>query len=130
MKKIEIPADVEELYEKIIPKEFKEELRLIKIKERKLRRRYNREWVRRNKGWLKDYYEKNKDKMSEINKLKRELYGDSIREKYRAYYLENKEKIKCYQKKYCNKNKEKIKIIRRRYYIKKRQKNEHKAPAI
>ena len=77
-------------------------------------------WRRR--VYSKTYYQANKEKIAERNKI----YGDKNREKLneyaREYYKKNKEKLKEYGKKYANKNREKLNEYGRKYADKNREK--------
>jgi hypothetical protein len=58
-----------------------------------------------------EYYEKNKDKISEYQQEYRESNKDKIKE----YYEKNKDKIKEYLEEYVEKNKDKIKNYQQEY---------------
>ena len=77
-------------------------------------------WRRR--VYSKTYYQANKEKIAERNKI----YGDKNREKLneygREYYKKNKEKLKEYGRKYADKNREKLNEYGRKYADKNREK--------
>lgn len=83
------------------------------------------------KEYRKEYYQKNKDRITEKHKnyrnenqeklkeKKKEYYEqnkEQIKEKKREYYKQNKDRAKEYGKNYRSENKEKIKEKQREYY--------------
>ena len=76
------------------------------------RKKYREE----NKEKEREYYIKNKDK---ITNYKKQWYADNIeyaKEKSRENYTENSEKKKAYQREYTKKNKETVQQSKIRYY--------------
>lgn len=72
--------------------------------------------------YMNEYYEKNKDKVKEINKEWKENNKDKIKEREKNYREKNKDRIKEYQKEYMEKNKDKrkeyMREYQRQYYLK------------
>ena len=79
----------------------------------------------------KEYYEKNKEKISskhkgyksEYNKEYREKNKEKEKERFKIYYYNNLDKIKERQKLYNERNPEKIKILRQQSKLKNKEKN-------
>jgi hypothetical protein len=63
-----------------------------------------------------EYYEQNKDKISEFNKQYYEQNTDIIKEHTKLYYEQNKDKIQDYQKEYYEQNKDKIQEYKKEYH--------------
>jgi hypothetical protein len=61
------------------------------------------------KEYMKEYNEKNKEKIKEYKKEWNEVNKEKIKEKEKEYREKNKDKIKEYNEKYKENNKEKIK---------------------
>lgn len=74
-----------------------------------------REKVKKNTEYLREYYQKNKDKIREYNRWYCEEHKDEMREYYRKYAQENKEAIKAYKREYYQKNREARKEYQREY---------------
>ena len=64
--------------------------------------------IKCNKCYKKEWYEKNKVRLSEQNKLKYEANKEEVKERVTQYRNNNKEKIKIRDNKYYEANKEKI----------------------
>ena len=86
------------------------------------------------KEQMKEYQQKNKDKINEINrrcyqknKDKKKEYQqqnkDKIKQRKKEYYQQNEDKIKQQQKEYQQKNKDKINEINRRHIQQRKLKN-------
>ena len=63
----------------------------------------------------KEYYEKNKERVSEWGKEYYKENKEKINERYKKYYQKNREKINVNRKKYLEENKERIKESGRKY---------------
>ena len=63
----------------------------------------------------RQYYEDNKDKIIELNKIYREEHKEEIKHMSKTYYNTNVEKIKEYQKQYTINNKELVKAQKQIY---------------
>lgn len=78
-----------------------------------------REKVKKNTEYLREYYQKNKDKKSEYNRWYREEHKDEMREYYCKYRQEHKEAIQAYQREYQRKyrqeHKEELNAYQREY---------------
>ena len=78
-------------------------------------------YIKQKKG-IKNYYEKNKDKILEYNKKyyseQKQKYPDHVKKTRQAYYKKNKDRICEYAKEYAKENKEKIRGQRVVYYKK------------
>lgn len=65
---------------------------------------------------MKEWFEDNKDKLTEKKKEYYKEYKDKIKEKHKQYYKDNKESIKEYYKDWYENNKESIKKYNIKYY--------------
>lgn len=85
---------------------------------------YNKNYYEKNKEsisnyqkkYSKDYYKKNKDKLDNYTKEYKEKNKERISDYQKDYYKKNKDKIDNYSKEYNEKNKEALKEYRRNYY--------------
>jgi len=80
--------------------------------------RTHKEYRKDNKEQIREYYEKNKQKLLEYQKEYREKNKEQIREKQKEYCEDNKEKIREKQKEYRENNREK----KKEYYEKNKEK--------
>jgi hypothetical protein len=64
----------------------------------------------------KEYYETNKEHITEYKKQYAEINKDKISEKGKKYYSENKEHITEYKKQYAQKNKDKLTEYKKKWY--------------
>ena len=79
----------------------------IKI-EGRTKEEFHQEYPDYNKNYWKNYYETNKEKLLEKQKVYIENNKEVITEKKKEYYVKNKEKIDKYKNEYYQNNKEKI----------------------
>ena len=94
---------------------------------------YMRDYNKKNKEKIKEYYIKNKEKINEQRKEYIIKNKEKIKEKRKEYRIKNKDNIKKKSEKYYDNNKEKRKeyLIKNKHKIKERQKeylikNKHK----
>ena len=91
---------------------------------------YDREYYEKNKDkkqeYDKQYYEQNKNKKKEQSKQYREQHKEQIKEQSKQYYENNKNKIKEQSKKYYENNRDKIRQYQRKYQQRKKQESKLK----
>ena len=99
---------------------------------------YNENWKGNNENYVKYienkvdrsyynvYYEKNKDRLLEINKKWRDKNKEKIKEDSKKNYKENREDINKKNKEWYEKNKEGLRDYRKKYEKEYRLKNEEK----
>ena len=72
------------------------------------------------RAYRRDYYLRNKERLSEQNRIWRENNADKIKVNLQNYYQDNKEKTREYKKRYAKENKEAIKARCKAWYAKNR----------